>query len=41
MSREEFFAWLATCPSDKWEIINDDFGVTSIKFFYEEEGDES
>lgn len=39
MSREEFFEWLATCPSGKWNITKDDFGSTSITFLYEE-GDE-
>ena len=40
MSREAFFAWLATCPGGIWDITNDDFGVTSITFLYEEEAGE-
>ena len=33
---------LATCPGGIWDITNDDFGVTSITFLYEEEaGEES
>ena len=56
MTRKEFFKWLDTCPSN-WdengnrtanpifEIINDDFENTTIRFFYDEEmieeGDDS
>jgi hypothetical protein len=37
MSREEFFEWLSTCPSEKMFFINDDCGNTTIRFEYEEE----
>ena len=40
MSREEFFEWLNTCPSHKWEIISDEFGNTRVLFIYDEEEDD-
>tara|TARA_R110002124_G_scaffold209332_1_gene375902 strand:- start:318 stop:443 length:126 start_codon:yes stop_codon:yes gene_type:complete len=40
MNRKEFFEWLNTCPSHKWEIITDEFGTTRILFTYEESEDE-
>jgi len=40
VTREEFFEWLETCPSDKWNITEDDFGSTSITFSYEEVNDD-
>ena len=41
MSREEFYKWLATCPSEKIFFINDDWGNTTIRFEYEEDEDET
>ena len=36
MNREEFFDWLYdTCPT-KWIKLTDEFGNTTIKFYYEE-----
>ena len=36
MNREEFFEWLYdTCPT-KWIKFTDEFGNTTIKFYYEE-----
>ena len=26
MNREEFFEWLNSCPTNKWDIINDEYG---------------
>tara|TARA_R100000234_G_scaffold66367_1_gene40572 strand:+ start:31 stop:225 length:195 start_codon:yes stop_codon:yes gene_type:complete len=48
VTREDFFKWLNTCPanwgedtanptSSFFEIINDDFENTTIRFFYDEE----
>jgi len=48
MTREEFWKWLDTCPANfdedgnrvanpTFEIINDDFENTTIRFFYDEE----
>ncbi len=39
MNREEFYEWLNTCPSHKWEIITDDLGETRILFTYQEDQD--
>ena len=42
MSRKEFFEWLNTCPSDKWEIISDELGgvpITRVLFIYDEESE--
>ena len=50
MTREEFWEWLDTCPSN-WdengnrtanpifEIINDEFGNATIRFYFEEKKD--
>jgi len=40
MSRKEFFEWLNTYPSHKWEIISDEFGNTRVLFIYDEEEDD-
>tara|TARA_R110002060_G_scaffold56915_1_gene67203 strand:- start:186 stop:311 length:126 start_codon:yes stop_codon:yes gene_type:complete len=40
MSREEFFEWLNTCPSHKWEIISDEFGNTRVLFIHDEESED-
>lgn len=37
MTREEFFEWLETCPSDDWEIMHDDVGYVTISFRNTEE----
>jgi len=39
MSREDFFNWLNSCPSDKWLQIGDDEGSIKIKFFIDEDLD--
>ena len=39
MDRQEFFEWLETCPSHKWEIITDNFGVARVLFNFKEEED--
>jgi len=32
MDREDFFAWLETCPTHKWELIQDDGGHVWVAF---------
>jgi len=32
MNRKEFFEWLETCPSHKWEVVHDDAGHVWIAF---------
>ena len=32
MTREEFFEWLDTCPTHKWEVVHDDVGCVWISF---------
>ena len=32
MTREEFFEWLDTCPTNKWEVVQDDVGCVWISF---------
>ena len=36
MNREEFYEWLDTCPTHKWEITYDDFEFVSVSFPTEE-----
>ena len=36
MTREEFFDWLDTCPTPKWEISHDDYGHVVVSFPTEE-----
>ena len=26
MTREEFFEWLETCPTHKWEVTDEEYG---------------
>ena len=37
MTREEFFEWLGTCPTHKWNIIDDAHGYVRVSFPTEEE----
>ena len=38
MTREEFFKWLNTCPTHKWDITADEHGYVVVSFpNYEEE----
>jgi hypothetical protein len=43
MNREEFFEWLETCPSHKWEVVQDDAGHVWVAFHnineYEDEAE--
>ena len=41
MTREEFFEWLNTCPTHKWEVTADEyeFVVVSFPTTEEEEND--
>ncbi len=32
MTREEFFEWLETCPTHKWEITHDDDNHIVVSF---------
>ena len=45
MDREDFFEWLNTCPSHKWEVIQDDAGHVWVAFShiweYDEDEDEA
>lgn len=36
MTREDFFEWLDTCPSNAWLNTGDDVDRISIKFFIDE-----
>ena len=41
MTREEFFEWLNTCPTQKWEVVYDDHGFAHVSFpFTEDDEDE-
>ena len=37
MTREEFYEWLNTCPTHKWEITADEFSFVAISFPTKEE----
>jgi len=39
MNKEEFWEWLATCPTHKHEAI-DEFGYVTVTFKVEEETEE-
>ena len=32
MTREEFFEWLDTCPTHKWEITHEEYGYAVVSF---------
>jgi len=32
MTSEEFYSWLDTCPTHKWEIIHYDRGYVQVMF---------
>jgi len=32
MTRSEFFEWLNTCPTHKWEVQLDDHGYVRVSF---------
>tara|TARA_R110002124_G_scaffold69481_1_gene186836 strand:- start:1575 stop:1700 length:126 start_codon:yes stop_codon:yes gene_type:complete len=40
MTREEFFEWLGTCPTHKWNIIDDEHGYVRVSFPTHEEEEE-
>ena len=41
MNREEFFEWLETCPTHKWDITFDEDGHVVVSFpTYEDEDEE-
>lgn len=37
MDRKEFFEWLETCPTHKWEPTADEHGFVSVIFPIQEE----
>tara|TARA_R100001480_G_scaffold60029_1_gene72671 strand:- start:914 stop:1045 length:132 start_codon:yes stop_codon:yes gene_type:complete len=39
MDRQEFWEWLATCPTHKYEAT-DDFGYVTVSFKVPEEDDD-
>ena len=41
MTREEFFEWLDTCPTHKWEVFADEYGNTVVSFPHEEEEEDN
>ena len=40
MSKEEFFKWLNTCPSHKWNTTIDEHGYITVDFTIDEEEDD-
>jgi hypothetical protein len=40
MTREEFFEWLNTCPTHKWDVTADEYGFVSVSFPTIEEEEE-
>tara|TARA_Y100000385_G_scaffold278445_1_gene326713 strand:+ start:512 stop:640 length:129 start_codon:yes stop_codon:yes gene_type:complete len=41
MDREEFFEWLETCPTHKWETTHDEHGHVVVSFPTDEEDEEA
>ena len=37
MTNEEFFEWLDTCPTHKWEVMAHDNGYVNVCFPIEED----
>jgi hypothetical protein len=40
MTREEFFEWLDTCPTNRWEITHEEYGHVVISFPNDENDDQ-
>ena len=40
MTRSEFWEWMNTCPTHKWDILEDDVGHCRILFQMNEDEDE-
>jgi hypothetical protein len=40
ITREEFFKWLHECPGD-WAIVTDQAGEFTVRFYYDEDEEES
>ena len=40
MTREEFFEWLDTCPTKRWEITHEEYGRVVISFPNDENDDQ-
>ena len=32
MTREEFFEWLETCPTHKWEVTHEEYNHVVVSF---------
>ena len=41
MTRKDFFEWLETCPTHKWEIIHDEYGHVVASFPAKEEDEDA
>ena len=41
MTRTEFFEWMATCDTHKWEVQFDDGGHVHVAFKVDDETDET
>ena len=41
MTREEFYEWLNTCPTHKWEVAADEYGFVAISFPTQEDEEET
>lgn len=37
MNREEFFEWLGSCPTHKWEVTGDEYEFVTVSFRVQEE----
>tara|TARA_S200000501_G_scaffold236725_1_gene221904 strand:- start:1292 stop:1423 length:132 start_codon:yes stop_codon:yes gene_type:complete len=40
MTRKEFWEWLDTCPTHKWDILTEDVGHCQILFPMDEDQEE-
>lgn len=40
MTREEFFEWMNTCPTHRWDIAQDEYGFVRIIFPINEEDED-
>ena len=40
MNREEFFEWLDSCPTHKWEVTGEEHEFVTVSFRVQEEENE-
>jgi hypothetical protein len=40
VTREQFFKWLHECPGD-WAIVTDQAGESTVRFYYDEDEEDS